>query len=153
MDNTLPFEQLSEKISGATVFLDVDGTLMPDDSLAVSEVVLSKVKELAEHNQVLLCTNKRDIERWEKLEALLGLPVITKRHKKPSKKVLEEAGEVGPNRVVIGDKYLTDGLFAKRIGARFLKVERKLSGRETAMTRAFNFFDDLLWSLRQKLFS
>ncbi len=153
MYNALSFEQCTDVITGATVFLDVDGTLMPDNSLTATDVVLAKVKELAVNNRVLLCTNKRNPDRWAMLETLFGLPVITRRHKKPSRKVLDEAGGIGRSRVVIGDKYLTDGLFAKRIGARFLKVERKLSGRETVMTKAVNFFDDLLWNLTQKRFS
>lgn len=152
--NNLPdFETLSLGAEGATVFLDVDGTLVPDGESELAPEVLWKVRELASRNQVLLCTNKRDRERWEKLERALGLPVVTKYHTKPSRGVLKEAGSVKETRVVVGDKCLIDCLFAWRIGARFIKVKRKRSGRES-LAVAFSYaLDDIVWNLTEQLFS
>lgn len=142
-NNQQTFEELTISFEKHTVFLDVDGTLAPDGSMDFSPEVVRKVRELALHNQVLLCTNRRDPARWRQLEALLSLPVVTKRHRKPSVRVLEDAGDTGGRpRVVIGDKFLTDGLFARRIGATFIRVKRKLSGRESVSVRISNGIDD-----------
>ena len=82
-------EELPSDFTECTVFLDVDGTLAPDGSFDFSPAVLAKVGEWKQTNEVLLCTNKRGKERWQKLESLFGLPVVTKEHRKPSKKVLQ----------------------------------------------------------------
>ncbi|MDO8594553.1 MAG: hypothetical protein Q7R93_03490 [bacterium] len=153
MKSNIPFEELSVDFTHTTVFLDVDGTLAPDGSLEFSSEVLQKVRELSGKNQVLLCTNKRDPVRFAKLEALFSLPVVTKRHKKPSRRVLDEAGAIAGERVVIGDKFLTDELFAKRIKARFIRTRRKLSGNEVFSVKVANVVDDITWTLYQKLFS
>lgn len=136
-------EELPSDFTECTVFLDVDGTLAPDGSFDFSPAVLAKVGEWKQTNEVLLCTNKRGKERWQKLESLFGLPVVTKEHRKPSKKVLQGIRPRFAQLVVIGDKFLTDALFAKRIGARFIAVKRKLSGQETLGVQLVNFVDDL----------
>ena len=53
--------------------------------------------------------------------------------------------------LVIGDKFLTDGLFAKNIGAEFIKAKRKISGQESILIKLINLFDDLLCLLLGKL--
>lgn len=141
------FEDLADGVAGTTIFLDVDGTLVPDGESELSPEVTRKVRELASGNQVLLCTNKRDPLRWQTLESVLGFPVVTKYHTKPSKGVLTEAGAVKEQRVVIGDKFLIDHLFAKRIGATFIKVKRKLSGTESLGVKLMNVLDDVVWSI------
>lgn len=145
-----PFEDLVLDFERQTVFLDVDGTLAPDGELEFSDAVKMKVKELADDNQVLLCTNKRDRRRWQALESLFSLPVVTKRRRKPSRRVLEEAKATAKERIVIGDKFLTDYLFARRIGARFIRVRRKVSGQEPLIVRAVNWLDDVLWNLLRR---
>jgi len=76
----------------------------------------------------------------------LGLKIADMKHKKPSKKILETIHVKNPRRiVVIGDKFLTDGLFAKRIGAKFLMVKRKLSFNEPLLVKAINFIDGMAY--------
>lgn len=141
------FEDLADGVAGATIFLDVDGTLVSDGESELSPDALRKVRELASGNQVLLCTNKRDPARWQTLESTLGLPVVTKYHRKPSRGVLTETGVIGEKRVVIGDKFLIDYLFAHRIGATFIKVKRKLSGTESLGVKLVNVLDNFVWSI------
>lgn len=147
------FEDAAFDFAGQTVFLDVDGTLAPDNSVQFSPEVMQEVRDLSAKNRVLLCTNKRNTERWRELERILSLPVVTRRHKKPSRRVLEDAPHIGAERIVIGDKFLTDGVFARRIGACFIRVRRKVSGRESALVKLVNIVDDTVWIVRQKLFS
>ncbi|MFZ2523213.1 MAG: decaprenyl-phosphate phosphoribosyltransferase, partial [Minisyncoccia bacterium] len=59
------------------------------------------------------------------------------------KKVLQ-----GKKTIVVGDKYLTDGLFALNLKADFIKVERVLSGRESLKTRITYFLDDFVWKIK-----
>lgn len=141
------FEDAVLDFAGRAVFLDVDGTLAPDGSFDFSPAVADRVRELSAKNQVFLCTNKRAAARHRALAGLFSLPVVTARHRKPSRRVLDEAGALVGAPVVIGDKFLTDYLFAKRIGARFIRVKRKLSGRESLLLRFINLVDDLLWTL------
>lgn len=147
------FEDLDVVFCDATIFLDVDGTLLPDGESSLSPEVTEKVRQISKENQVLLCTNKRDRLRWQVLEQALGLPVVTKRHKKPSKSILNEVEDVGERRIVIGDKFLTDFLFARRIGATFVKTKRKLSGMESLGVKMANLLDDVVWKLTQRFFS
>jgi predicted HAD superfamily phosphohydrolase YqeG len=43
--------------------------------------------------------------------------------------------------VVVGDKDLTDGLLARRAGARFIKVRRKLDPADRLSSRMANLID------------
>jgi len=50
--------------------------------------------------------------------------------------------------VVIGDKYCTDGLFARNLKARFVLVLRKRSGRERLIVRISYLIDRVVsWVL------
>jgi predicted HAD superfamily phosphohydrolase YqeG len=58
----------------------------------------------------------------------------------------------GPHSyLVIGDKFLTDGLFAKNIGGKFIKVQRKVFGQESLLAKLVNFIDDILWNIGRYL--
>lgn len=126
------FEELETPWSGAVIFLDVDGTLRPDGDQKMSPEVLKKLDELRARNEVLLTSNKEN------------------RAKKPSRKAAEGVNTAGRKAIVIGDKFLTDGLFAKNIGAEFIKVGRKTSGNESLFVKITYLIDDLvsaiLWS-------
>ena len=47
------------------------------------------------------------------------------------------------NLIIIGDKILTDGLFARHIGATFIKVERYKSKKDRLITKIIYRLDDL----------
>ena len=44
---------------------------------------------------------------------------------------------------MIGDKDLTDGLLARRAGARFIKVRRKTDPADRLVSRLANLFDNV----------
>ncbi len=141
------FEDLNLNFIARTIFLDVDGTLFPDGQLYPSQAVIGKLAELKLNNEVFLCTNSNDIIRNKKIEASLDLRIVTYNHKKPSSKILADAGAKigGENLLVIGDKFLIDGVFALNIGANFIKIKRKISGKESFFVQLINFLDDIVW--------
>ena len=116
-------------ITDAIIFLDVDGTLTPDHNSAIPQNALRKITEVKQKNQVILLSNRN----------------LKFSHRKPRKKILESINHKDKSLVVIGDKFLTDGLFAKNIGARFIKVRRLVAPQENILNRTIYFTDDILW--------
>lgn len=149
--NYAHFEDLN--FSGRIIFLDVDGTLLPDGGLDFDPAVIRQLEKLKRDNRVFLCTNSNDRIRTGEIEKTLGLPVATYNYKKPSSKIIRGLGiEKGnKNLSVIGDKILIDGLFALNIGARFIKVKRKISGQESVIIRLINLSDDIVWQAMKLL--
>lgn len=155
-----PFENLTDTdVRNALIFLDIDGTLVSDNEDAPSKSVLKKIKELQKNNVIWLCSNSFNIARNETIRSLTGLPLI-KGYRKPSKKILDQVtpedlhdpSQPAPRPiVVIGDKVLTDGLFAKHIGGTFIKVKRKL-GRDRLRIKLYNLIDDIAYFFLKKLF-
>lgn len=133
-------------IKNKIIILDIDGTLVADSERVISLKTLAKIDELKQNNQVYLSTNSRSIERNKRIESQTRLQIIGKKHKKPNRKILEEIGYVNhENIVVIGDKFLTDGLFGKNIGARFTKVKRITKANDRAVIKIINWVDDLIY--------
>ncbi len=149
----IAFEDI-DPVKDKMILLDIDGTLIADDGgLDFSSEVLEKVSSLRKNNRVFLCTNSNDRIKSSKIEKALGLPIVTYDHTKPSSKIINKLGIEKGNRnlLVIGDKFLTDWLFAKNIGAGFLKTARKVSGKEPLVIKCINFIDDLIWQTMEFL--
>ncbi|MDP3935230.1 MAG: HAD hydrolase-like protein [Candidatus Giovannonibacteria bacterium] len=123
------FEELETPWQGAVIFLDIDGTLRPDGVGEMSPEVLNKLAELEAKNEVHLTSNKGNKAR------------------KPSRKAAEGIDLKGKKTVVIGDKFLTDYLFARNIGAEFVMVKRKISGKESLFVKITYFIDDIISNL------
>lgn len=133
-----------DNLVGKTILLDIDGTLVADGQIYIDERTISKVKTLAEKNSVILVSNKKIHARNNELAKLLEVEMLTTPLKKPNKKIVELIAEHHPkNKVVIGDKYLTDGIFAKRIGAEFIKVKRIRSKKDSLSSKISYSIDDL----------
>lgn len=153
------FENLDlSAFKDALIFLDIDGTVVTDNEDRPSEEVLRKVKSLSEHNVVWLCSNSFNGARNETVKKFTGLPLITG-HRKPSRKILSQVSKEdsvlsdGAARkiIVIGDKVLTDGFFAKRLGAEFIKVKRKI-GKDRLRVKMYNLADDVVYAFLKKIF-
>lgn len=133
------------QLKGNIIFLDIDGTITSDGHHHVEEEVLSKLKILSQNNKLLFCSNKNNCARNQKISGLIGVQCLDGKYKKPSRKILNLVdNKDGAPLVVIGDKLLTDGLFAKNIGARFIKVKRIFSKEDSFLSKFFYFIDDLL---------
>lgn len=140
------FETLNiEGIQDALILLDIDGTIATDSQTDVSRGVVKKIETLKQQNQIVLCSNSNDHERNHKVAKLLGLKYLETNLKKPRKAILNLV-DCTPftHKIVIGDKLTTDGLFAKNIGARFIKVKRIESKEEDLYTKCIYWVDDLL---------
>lgn len=130
-------------LQNTVIFLDIDGTLVSDGTSQIDHAAIHTLNCLRENNDVYLCTNGRDDARNALIETATGLQVINGGLRKPSKKILGRIpGPVTKQLVVIGDKYLTDGIFARRLGAEFIKVKR-LRGDELFSIKASYVLDDL----------
>lgn len=141
------FYDLEIDFADKTVLLDVDGTLGPDNRLNFNESTKRKIEELKAKNEVFICTNSRDNTRRELLRSSLNLPIIESSSRKPNPAILREINSDIKDYVVIGDKFLTDGLLAKQLRARFIHVRRQLSGEESLAVRTINLIDDTAWKI------
>jgi predicted HAD superfamily phosphohydrolase YqeG len=82
-------------------------------------------------------------------------PYIESNHRKPSRRVIDAIPVEHRNHplVVIGDKIMIDGLFAWRIGARFVKVGRIVSPGDRRSVRWTYLLDDFISGMTGSLFS
>jgi len=139
----ITFEQAVEGVSDSLVLLDVDGTLLPDGGIVITDETVRAARRLTARNKVYLVSNGSDLLRMENFSKLLGIPIATAGVPagKPSVSALEGIETKGMSLVVMGDKHLTDGAFARNIGARFILIDRKRSGEESGTVR-FSYWVD-----------
>jgi predicted HAD superfamily phosphohydrolase YqeG len=156
------FEQQAFRFTNAMVILDVDGTIVADCSHVACGAVITQVNALkAAGNEIRLCSNSRRgnyAARLDRLAAQLGVGVCPVSVRKPSTQAIAGLDREGRALVVIGDKDLTDGLLARRAGADFIKVRRKLDSADRLSSRMANLFDAafgppaiFLWDALSKL--
>ena len=162
MGDLLYFEQQTFDFESSLVILDIDGTLVPDSGRVAPAEVVEQVRALkARGNEVRLCSNSRRgnyAERLEAVAAQLDVGVCPNVFRKPSTLAISGVERNGRPVVVIGDKDLTDGLLARRVGARFIKVKRKLDPADRFVSKLANLLDNTfgpvaigLWDLQQAL--
>jgi predicted HAD superfamily phosphohydrolase YqeG len=133
-------------IDGTTVILDIDGTITGDGQVVFSDSAFAKIRELASRNVVYVFSNHRNNTRNRIVASRVGCALIQTPHRKPNPNVL--CGLPPDHRtqplVVIGDRIIVDGLFAWRIGARFIQVNRLRSTSDRRLVRATYLLDDLV---------
>lgn len=118
------FQDLDERsFAGALVIVDVDGTLTNDKGSAVASSVREMLERLSKVADVHLFSHGLP-ERTRMLAYAHGVHFLESSYRKPSRRVIEKLERQGKRLVVIGDKSLTDGLFAANIGAQFVPVQR-----------------------------
>lgn len=118
------------EIRDSIILLDVDGTLGPHDLISVSESVSKQITAFSKNgNLIYIMSNNKDRERNKKLAEELHIEYLETKHRKPNVRVIESVRHLFGKKpiVVIGDKILTDGLFARRIKATFIHVKREKS--------------------------
>ena len=134
-------------IKESIVILDIDGTLLADNEQAIDEATTTAVKKLlAQGNMVYLCSNgfSHKHERNHAIAKQLGVTFYETEHKKPLKMaVLPLVTGATKPVVVIGDKFLTDGMLAVNLGVPFIAVRSLRSGKEELYSRLAYIFDDL----------
>ncbi|MBA4320200.1 MAG: hypothetical protein C0412_17520, partial [Flavobacterium sp.] len=101
------------------------------------------------NNCVFLCSNKKIHARGIQFSELLKIKCLHTPHRKPNRKIINYVGNANNYKgiTVIGDKFLTDGLFAKNIKGEFIKVKRIVSNKERLFVKVINRIDDAIYSL------
>jgi len=144
------FEELIARWEQYLIIVDIDGTLVPDEHAAeVNSQVIDQLRRLGSRNQVVLCSNGGYQARNKKIAAAAGVALLETSHRKPSGKIKNDFPPHNGKIVVIGDKFLTDFLFAKNIGAAFILVRRHVSGHERLSVKCINAIDDVIHELYQ----
>ncbi len=140
------FDKLNtDEIKDCLILLDIDGTIAEDNQLKVSVNNVSVINKLKQNNQIYLCSNSRNHERNRKIADHVGLTYLDTDIRKPSKKILDLIDHSPfTKRLVIGDKFLTDGLFAKNIKADFIKTDRITSQNDRFSIKLLYWIDDLV---------
>ncbi len=129
--------------------MDIDGTLVSagGTEAEIDPAIITEIQGLKHFADVVLCSNKKNFERDRNMAAKLGVGHIESRLHKPNPKILD--GYISdtnrPSRivVVVGDKYLTDGLLARRVGGYFVRVKRFVGPKESLLDRVYNRIDDI----------
>ena len=137
-------EVRARKLAGYFIFLDIDGTPLPDAGEAVREHIRLVVRAFAASNHAVLLSNSRRAERARAISEQIGLPLIKTHYRKPSARVLRDIPEAQEPLLVIGDKITTDALFARAINAKCILVERERSRTDRRWVDASYVFDDVV---------
>ncbi|MCX6703319.1 MAG: UbiA family prenyltransferase [Candidatus Zambryskibacteria bacterium] len=125
----------------STLILDIDGTLVPDKSNHIPRDLFLYIEQLKSSHRVYVCSNG-DVGRTESIAKKLGVPVLEVH--KPFGKIPDFWSPEG-DVLVVGDKYLTDGLFAERLNARFIKVDHVKSYTDSRNINISYALDDVVW--------
>ncbi len=126
------------------VFMDIDGTLVVDGSTDIADDRRAMVKTLlSEGQEVVLLSNKKNHERNANVAVDLGIKYLKTNLRKPNPTILNLIDFEGKILKVYGDKYWTDGRFAKKIGADFIKVERLRGTSESFGIKLSYLLDDI----------
>ncbi len=146
-DENVFFHELdTHDIVDTTVILDIDGTLTCSSKKQIKEKVIKVVRELEKKNIVYIFSNNYNGNRSREIAASINIPYIEAPHKKPNKKILKYIDETCPV-IAIGDKYLTDGLFAQFAKAQHIRVKRYRCSDDPVMDRLACFVDDMAYAI------
>lgn len=139
---------------GRTIILDLDGTVAVDGQTEVPAQAVVAAGILAANNRVVLLSNKKNHARNRQVAALLGVDYLETSLRKPDPRLKRRLVELGldlTNALVIGDKYLTDGLLAKVLGAEFVKIKRLIGQPRLWSSRLLDWLDDATFALTRLL--
>lgn len=140
------FEDLDHaSLAGATVFLDVDGTLVADKGETLAPPAIAAVTRLADVTDLYLCSNGNGA-RTKRLAEELGVAALPKL-RKPLPHAAVRSITRRERTIVIGDKFLTDGLFALMLGAEFIMVESLREAGDSISAQLTYAVDGIAWRL------
>lgn len=144
-----------ENIRDHTILLDIDGVVMADGEEELSEKALPYIQELIGSNDVWLVSNSRRKGRTPKVAGMLNVPWADTKLRKPDPRILKHVQAVdGKPLLVIGDKFLTDGLFALTTKAKARLLKRRLKSKKDRPFAVFAYtLDDLVSGFLKFLYS
>lgn len=135
-------------LSGSFLVIDIDGTLVCDGSETIGAETVHAVRMLAKKNTACIVSNKKDTARNVRVAHTAALPYV--HGKKPYKRLvsaLRRMNGAGLPFVVIGDRYLTDGLLALRLGGEFVPVRPLRADKEPLRLRIAYAFHESVTAL------
>lgn len=135
-------------LSGSFLVIDIDGTLVCDGSETIGAETVRAVRMLAKNNMACIVSNKKDVARNARIARATSLPYV--HGKKPHTRLvsaLRRMNGAGLPFVVIGDRYLTDGLLALRLGGKFAPVRPLRTGKEPLRIRLAYAFHESVTTL------
>jgi predicted HAD superfamily phosphohydrolase YqeG len=138
-------------IRDAVVILDIDGTLTCSSCMYVEDRVRTVIALIRQHNAVYVFSNNYNNARSRRIAADLDLAYIESPHKKPNTKILKYIDEKTAPMIAIGDKYLTDGLFAYFINAQHIRVRRYHCANDSIFDKTACLFDDVMYRIARMI--
>jgi predicted HAD superfamily phosphohydrolase YqeG len=132
-----------KKLTGNSIVLDIDGTILADGETEVSDTVRAHLRVLGEKNSLVLLTNSRRENRGHDISHALGIPLVTTPYKKPDPRIGWYLPHDKPV-VCIGDKLATEGILSYFVGADFFLLKRVCSPKDRFLVRVTYWLDALL---------
>lgn len=144
-------ELQTSAVTGTILLLDIDGTLTHDHGTEIDLPIQQKIHELSQVAEIYLCSNG-PLERTRVFANLLGVNWIESTHHKPNRRMIERLHRGDKKVIVVGDKILTDGIFAKNCGATFIPIKHLRHIDDSLLTRLIYLFDDSVGILTMAVF-
>lgn len=136
---------------GMRVFLDVDGVLVPEGEETLAPAEAHALAELSHEATEIFLVSNHGVARLPELAEEFGIEAVVSECRKPNRCVVAHLPAPKGEEMVIGNRVLTDGLFASRIGAAFVRATHLARGDESAFQKFSYFVDDIAWFLVQAL--
>lgn len=132
----------------AVIILDLDGTVLIDGADDVLLLEKERLEALKTVSKKIICVSNGPTERTIQISKSHDLIPYTAPYRKPNKIILQEIYREyvsdGETVIVVGDKFLTDGLLAVQgKKTRFIHVKSLQGGSESFITRALFSIDDM----------
>lgn len=127
------------------VILDVDGTITYDKEQEVGHLEKLQLEKLKDIVQNVFLVSNGDKDRTKKMAEIHEILCHISEYQKPHRKVLHAFPHVvKSDLVILGDKFLTDGLLALQAGIPFLHVKSLVRGSEPMFDKLVFYIDDLI---------
>ncbi len=138
-----------EILRDTTVILDIDGTIVYDKGVLILENEQTKLIELKNIARRVVLVSNGGHSRTEEMAVLHDVVAHVSPFKKPSGKIWQALADEGhydakEKVVVVGDKFVTDGLFALRSSVPFIHVKSLQEEKSSLYNRFVFFVDDVI---------
>ncbi|MFA5987550.1 MAG: UbiA family prenyltransferase [Candidatus Paceibacterota bacterium] len=130
------------RVVDSIIFFDVDGTLVADGGNLLNKDTISILEKTKENNSLFFISNKRAADGRNKVVSK-QIGVVFLEGKKPWLKIPLDLANSGKKNIVVGDKFLTDGLFAIWNDADFFKVDHFRSKSDSLLIKISYMVDDV----------
>ncbi|MEA3449963.1 MAG: HAD hydrolase-like protein [Patescibacteria group bacterium] len=134
----------TDKYKNYNIIIDIDGTLCAEGESLIGEREKRAVNLLKKNNLIYIFSNNPDKIRSRDIADQVECKYLEAPHKKPCKKIINYLPKSNQPILIIGDKFLTDIIFARRIKADYILVESLRSDNDRFLVRIFNFVDDFI---------